>query len=415
MNPEWERRRIATFAKRSKVVNVGGDRLPPLSITKGRGVILQSEKYNKQIATDLRKYVIARHGQFAFDPMSLYYGAIGQVAPIEVGLVSPDYVVFDVDDTVDGAFLNYYLRWPDQIPTYEAVAETGNQFGKRRRVYWSVFENLEVRLPPLGEQRRIAAILASVDHAIEATQAVIDQLQIVKKAMMAELLTRGLPGQHTRWKQTEIGEVPQEWEVVPLGDLSIFVTSGSRGWAQFYSEDGALFIRIANLERGTTRLDLGSRQYVRLPEGTAEGVRTRVASGDLLISITADLGIVGLVPVNFGEAYINQHIALVRLNKERVYPAYVANVLAGGVGQNQVRRLNDGGTKAGLNLSSVRQLMIPLPPLGEQAALVEPIETIEDRLAVERDALVGLLDVRTSLMAALLTGELRVTPDESDA
>jgi type I restriction enzyme, S subunit len=214
----WQQRRVRDFAVRSKTINVNGDHLPPLSITKGRGVILQSEKYNKQIATDLRKYVIALRDQFAFDPMSLYYGAIGRVASIEIGLVSPDYVVFNVDDTVDKSFLNLILRWPEQISSYEAVAETGNKFGKRRRVYWSVFEELALSLPPLGEQKKIAAILASVEEAIDATQAVIDQLQIVKKSMMAGLLTRGLPGRHTRFKQTEVGEVPVTWEVFRVGD-----------------------------------------------------------------------------------------------------------------------------------------------------------------------------------------------------
>ena len=78
---------------------------------------------------------------------------------------------------------------------------------------------LPVLVPPVDEQKKIAAVLSSVDDAIEATQAVIDQLQVVKKAMMAELLTRGLPGRHTRFKQTEIGEMPDGWDVVPLMSL----------------------------------------------------------------------------------------------------------------------------------------------------------------------------------------------------
>lgn len=271
-----------------------------------------------------------------------------------------------------------------------------------------------VLLPPLGEQRKIAAILSSVDDAIEATQAVIEQLQVVKKAMMAELLTRGLPGRHTRFKMTEIGEIPEGWEVVTLGSLSTFVTSGSRGWAQFYADEGALFLRITNLKRGTTRLDLSDRQHVRLPEGSAEGTRTRVEPGDVLVSITADLGIIGLVPPvsTFSEAYVNQHVALVRLESGRCDPRYIASVLAGDVGQAQVRRLNDGGAKAGLNLASVRQLLVPLPRVEEQRALAEPLERLEDRLALERETLTASHNLKAALMSVLLTGEVRVKPDE---
>ena len=75
-------------------------------------------------------------------------------------------------------------------------------------------------LPPLPEQRKIAAILSSVDDAIEKTQAVIDQVQVVKRGLMQELLTRGLPGRHTRFKQTEIGKVPEEWAIVRIIDVA---------------------------------------------------------------------------------------------------------------------------------------------------------------------------------------------------
>ena len=68
----------------------------------------------------------------------------------------------------------------------------------RQRVPANVFDDFEVAVPPLAEQRKIAAILSSVDDAIEKTQAVIDQVQVVKRGLMQELLTRGLPGRHPR-------------------------------------------------------------------------------------------------------------------------------------------------------------------------------------------------------------------------
>ncbi|WP_437765389.1 restriction endonuclease subunit S [Sorangium sp. So ce281] len=98
-----------------------------------------------------------------------------------------------------------------------------------------ILAKLPLLLPPLGEQRKIAAILCSVDGAIEATQTVIDQLQVVKKAMMAELLTRGLPGRHTRFRKTEIGEVPEEWKVVSLGGITSESAFGPRFPATYYS------------------------------------------------------------------------------------------------------------------------------------------------------------------------------------
>ena len=97
------------------------------------------------------------------------------------------------------------------------------------------------------------------------------------------------------------------------GELLSFVTSGSRGWAKYYSDTGPLFLRIGNLDHGSISLDLSETQRVQPPSG-AEGLRTRVAAGDLLISITADVGMVALAPAEIEEAYINQHVGSKRRN-----------------------------------------------------------------------------------------------------
>ena len=270
---------------------------------------------------------------------------------------------------------------------------------------------LEVPLPSLGEQRKIAAILSSVDDTIEKTQAVIDQVQIVKRGLMQELLTRGLPGRHARFKQTEIGEVPEAWDVVSFAQSGATVTSGSRGWAKYYSDDGALFLRITNLARNTIRLRLSDVRHVALPKGSTEGKRTRVQTGDLIISITADLGMVGFIPDGIGEAYVNQHLALVRLPDDALRPEFVGYFLATDIARNRFYRLNDAGAKAGLNLPTIMKLTVPKPPRDEQDMAVDVLTATEDRLAVEEKKLVGLAAAKSALMSVLLTGELRVTPD----
>jgi type I restriction enzyme, S subunit len=117
------------------------------------------------------------------------------------------------------------------------------------------------------------------------------------------------------YKQTEVGVIPEKWEVKQIGDLQPFVTSGSRGWATFYSDRGAPFIRITNLSRASIYLDLEDLRLVNLPKNDSEAARTQLQDGDILISITADIGIIGYVSARVSKpAYINQHIALVRLD-----------------------------------------------------------------------------------------------------
>lgn len=146
---------------------------------------------------------------------------------------------------------------------------------------------------------------------------------------------------------------PDRWTQAPLASLVHFVTSGSRGWAAYYADDGAPFIRMGDLSRSSLYVDLSSAQRVR-PPASAEGRRTQVAPGDVLVSITAELGMVGVVPDGAPEAYINQHVALLRLSPEFV-PHYVAWYLAAECGgRQQFKRLRRGATKLGLGLDDIR-------------------------------------------------------------
>ena len=109
--------------------------------------------------------------------------------------------------------------------------------------------------------------------------------------------------------------LPDGWAWSKIGPLCEYITSGSRGWAQYYSETGILFLRMGNLSRDSFDLRLDNLQRVNLPDN-AEGTRTRVAENDLLFSITAEIGMLGLIPANFEEAYINQHVGLIRFLKD---------------------------------------------------------------------------------------------------
>lgn len=209
-----------------------------------------------------------------------------------------------------------------------------------------------------------------------------------------------------------LGRIPKTWEVKPLGDLSILVTSGSRGWSAYYSESGALFVRIGNLTREHINLRLDDVVFVQPPRH-GEGQRTQLMSGDLLISITADLGIIGVVPANLGTAYVNQHIALLRINPGVANSRWLGHFMSGPDGQRQVRRLDDSGAKAGLNLPTVKSLLAPLPPLPVQRAIADVLDAIDDAIRKTEQIIAKLQQVKQGLLHDLLTrgiddnGELR--------
>jgi type I restriction enzyme S subunit len=268
------------------------------------------------------------------------------------------------------------------------------------------------------EQRTIAAILDTMDEAIRQTEAVIAKLRQVKTGMLHDLLTRGLdengelrdPIHHPeQFKNSPLGLIPNEWNVQPLKFLSEFVTSGSRGWAQYYADQGSLFLRIGNLTREHINLRYDDLVHVRPPKGT-EGARTKVIPGDLLVSITADLGIIGCVSEDIGDAYVNQHIALVRPLKE-INPRWCAHYLASPSYQKQFTLLNDSGAKAGLNLTSIGNLLVSIPDdNSEQSQIVRSLDEIDGQVETKKVYLRKQILLKQGLMHDLLTGTIRVPP-----
>ena len=190
-----------------------------------------------------------------------------------------------------------------------------------------------------------------------------------------------------------LGDLPSHWTVTPLKRDTIFVTSGARGWAENYSDDGDLFLRIGNLTRTSISLDLSDIQRVTVEDGS-EGARTQVRAGDVLFSITAYLGSVAVVPDGLGTAYVSQHVALARLKQKQFLPDWVAYVASSYVGKTYLETQGYGGTKIQLSLGDVASLLVTSPPLEEQRALTQFLrhETTKiDTLVEEQKRLIELL------------------------
>jgi type I restriction enzyme S subunit len=250
----------------------------------------------------------------------------------------------------------------------------------------------ELPLPPLAEQRRIVAKLERLLAKVDNCQTRLARIPAVLKRFRQSVLAAACSGRLTAdWREenpdTEPtdrlgdGEAPSDfdlpatWNWLRSSHAFGFVTSGSRGWAQYYSDDGALFLRVGNLNHDAINLDLRSIQRV-FPPASAEGRRTKVLAGDILISITADVGMIALVEAGLEEAYINQHVALARPigNMERKYLAYFLAAKNGG--QEQFLNLQRGATKVGLGLDDIRNIWIARPPLPEQQEIVRRIEKL---------------------------------------
>jgi len=344
-------------------------------------------------AIDRRSYVSGREAGWLFS------GRLLRVRPLP--------------DVADGKFLSHLLGHHSAIQWIRnhAVGST------MACLNTSILSAVPLDLPTLVVQHRISEVLDTLDDAIRKTEQRIAKLKQVKQGLLSDLLTGGIDENGelrdstrdpAQFKASSIGMIPKNWTIDRLEEVSSFVTSGSRGWAGYYSDSGPLFIRIGNLTREHINLRLESLIHVRPPR-SGEGHRTRLEPGDLLISITADLGIIGVVPAGIGEAYVNQHIALVRIDSEKATSRWLGHYLAAVPGQKQIRKLNDSGAKAGLNLPMVRRLVVALPPLPEQNELASRLDSVDECIAGEYCYARKLHLIKQGLMDDLLVGRSGVT------
>lgn len=410
----WNVRHLRTVISRRNERNRPD--LPLLSVAREKGVFVRSmtdsgENHNV-IPEDLSNYKVARAGNLVINKMKAWQGSMG-IAPCD-GIVSPAYYVFDLG-IENRMFAQRLLRSRDYIAHF-ACASDGVRVGQ-----WDLsiagMRNIPVLLPDASEQMSIVRFLdwadGQLEQTIRAKRKAISLFNEQKEGIIQTIVTRGVD-QPPRFRDSKvlwIGAIPAHWQVRRLKTMCHFVTSGSRGWARYYSDSGSIFLRIGNISTSSIDLRLRKISYVNAPKD-AEGARTRVVPDDLLLSITAQMGAVGIAPVGLGEAFVNQHIALIRLRSGAVVPKWVAYCLLSRFGKDQCQLLTNGGTKVGLTLDDVRCLSVLLPPLDEQLFLVREIERrthdLDDAVRRLEREIELLREYRTRLVADVVTGKVDV-------
>lgn len=256
------------------------------------------------------------------------------------------------------------------------------------------FEETEIPLPPLATQHaivtRIETLFAELDKGMEHLRTAQQQIKTYRQAVLRDAF-----------------EGYKEMKTVL--ELSTIVTSGSRGWAKYYTDKkGARFVRITDLTRDKIALQNKNIQYISLPSNT-EGKRSLLQPNDVLVSITADLGSIALVPQNIGEAYINQHIAMIRFKNTRL-GKFMAYYLKSDFGQKELLKNKRGNGKLGLGLDDIKNTYIPF--VAEEDA-IEIVNKIESRLSQAtasetciENALQQAEALRQSILKKAFSGEL---------
>ena len=340
------------------------------------------------------------------------YDLVGKVALVDTDepLSYASYLLrLRTNDDATPTWLHHLLSSPAMQSRLRAIATKGVS---QSNINPTKMRALMVEVPPLPEQRKIAAILSSVDEAIEKTQAVIDQVQVVKKGLMQELLTKGLPGRHKKFKQTEIGEIPEDWEVVEALEVLAEKPKNGKSPRARTTPPGVPTFSIAAVRDG--RVDvLGNLKFIDSMEAP-ELEAYRIRKGDLLIvrgngnsSLLGKCGVVDEFPADC----IYPDILMRASPNERVASEYLLAVWNADVVHDQLidKAKTTNGTYK-INQGDVSSVLIPLPPIAEQREIAKGKAGMDRYSASLSEELDALATMKAALMSVLLTGELRVTP-----
>ena len=352
----------------------------------------------------------------AFEPGDILFGKLRPyLAKVYLaakgGQAVGDFHVIHPFDSLHPRFLQFLLLTKEMIDLVN-----GSTFGaKMPRASWDFLASLHLSIPPLDEQSVIATFLdhetAKIDALIAEQQRLIELLQEKRQAVISHAVTKGL-NPHAPMKDSGVewlGEVPEHWEVCRVKAVSVFTTSGPRGWSERVGDVGALFVQSGDLT-DVMGVDFANCKRVQVGDD-AEAARTKLLDGDLVVCITgAKTGNVAVCESVPESSYVNQHLCLIRPG-EGVHPRFLAALLKSGCGQTYFS-LAQYGLKQGLSLEDVREARVALPPLDEQDRICKCLRGVSSRylpLEAESQRTISLLQERRSaLISAAVTGQIDV-------
>ena len=310
---------------------------------------------------------------------------------------------------VDSTFLAELLASPTSARQFARAANGVTRFG----LTLNATRALSLLLPPLAEQRVIAAVLDAIDDAIERAETVVAATERLRDALLHELLTRGIPGWHTAWRDVPgVGVVPASWEVVWLGDrVAEGPTNGIYKHETEYGS-GVWLIRIDDFVPGAL---VNAKRFHRVRVTEEESRRYSVRKDDILINRVNSLSHIGktvLIPQLDELTLFESNMMKLRMDHS-VHPKFAEVVLlSDGSRRYFMTRAKKAVQQASINQQDVVGLSLPLPPMAEQCAIVAALDGVDAAIERHRDETSVLQSLKASAADALLTGRVRVGAGE---
>lgn len=271
-------------------------------------------------------------------------------------------------------------------------------------LYSSGLKNLEIILPPVQEQNKIAEILSKVDEDIEKTDKIIQKTEKLKKGLMQELLTKGIG--HKKFKKTEFGKNPEEWKIAKISEIS-HVTSSKRVMMSEYVESGIFFYRSKEIIQKSKNIRIIEPLYISCEK--YNDFKSRFGApkkGDILITAVGTLGIAYLVRDE--KFYFKDGNLLWLRSIRNVDHNFLLQYFRSKIFKNFLDKVTIGSSQKALTIEKLSNVKILLPTKSEQKQIAEILSLVDEKIEVNKQIKNKLTQLKKGLMNDLLSGRVRV-------
>ena len=364
-----------------------------------RGVDWSTVPYCRVPTEKFKKYEL-RDGDILFARIGATTGKSYIIADCPPAVFASYLIRLRTKPSIDPKFLYFFFN----SEAYWKQVNANKGANLKQGVSGAVLAELLFAYPQAkDEQRAIAHILSKIQAAAETQAAIAGRARELKRALMAKLFTEGLRGEPL--KETEIGVMPEGWEVVKLGDVvKKKITDGTHK-TPMYVEEGIPFVTATNISND--RIDFENCKRITLEEHQSLAKRCKPERGDVLLSKVGTLGLVAEVQTDV-EFSIFVQVALIKPQRAKVDPSYLTLILGSDPLQSQILQTASQSTMKYIGVGKIATLQIPLPPIEEQREIARILQTVNAKIASTERKRARLEELFRAMLGQLMTGRVRV-------
>ena len=359
---------------------------------------------NKYVNKDIQEKLIVKENDILICSRNGSKELIGKCALIDKKAEGSSFGAFM---TVYRSKYNKYLF--NVFTSYMFKRQIYNNLGATiNQITTDNLNNFKIIVPTIKEQEKISSILSTVDEQIDNVDVLIKKNKELKKGLMQTLLTKGIG--HTKFKKTEIGEIPEAWEVVKFFDfvdkIIDFRGRTPKKLGMDWGNGNIQALSANNVKMG--EIDFSLECYLASEELYKKWMSgNELAIGDILMTMEAPLGNIALVPDE--RKYILSQRVIALKTREFINNKFMKYMLMSDVVQNQLDKLSTGTTAKGINQKNLARVYVKIPVIQEQEKIASILSEVDKKIDGYENKKQKLEELKKGLMQQLLTGMIRVT------